>query len=303
MLTGATDTLASRVVHAHTLGVHSLRWCGWGRLACMGSSENTYVHGHHESVLRSHTWRTADNSAAYLLPHLRAGQTLLDVGCGPGTITLDLAERVTPGEVVGLDADAGVIETARAAAASAGRRNVRFAVGDVYRLGAADETYDVVHAHQVLQHLSDPVAALREMWRVCRADGWVAARDSDYGAMTWWPEDPRLNRWQELYREVARAAGGEPDAGRRLRSWAFAAGFGSVASTVTAWCFAEPDDRAWWGGLWADRVTSSAFARKALALEATTDAELADLAAGFRAWAANPEGWFAVPHAEVLAQK
>ena len=65
--------------------------------------DTTYSHGHEGGVLRSHRWRTADNSAAYLLPHLRPGAALLDVGCGPGTITCDLAGRVGPGRVVGID--------------------------------------------------------------------------------------------------------------------------------------------------------------------------------------------------------
>src|SRR5436190_10740531 len=68
------------------------------------SRRDVYTHGHHESVLRSHRWRTAANSAAYLLPHLTPGLKLLDVGCGPGTITLDLAEAVAPGRVLGIDA-------------------------------------------------------------------------------------------------------------------------------------------------------------------------------------------------------
>ncbi len=65
--------------------------------------DTTYTHGHHESVLRSHRWRTAANSAAYLLPYLRPGQDLLDIGCGPGTLTGDLARAVSPGRVVGID--------------------------------------------------------------------------------------------------------------------------------------------------------------------------------------------------------
>ena len=62
-----------------------------------------YTHGHHESVLRSHRWRTAENSAGYLLPRLKSGDRLLDVGCGPGTITADLATHITPGRVTALE--------------------------------------------------------------------------------------------------------------------------------------------------------------------------------------------------------
>ena len=86
----------------------------------------TYTHGHHESVLRSHRWRTVDNSAAYVAPHFAAGARVLDVGCGPGTITVDIARRVAPGTVVGIDASADVIEQARHDAAAAGVENVEF---------------------------------------------------------------------------------------------------------------------------------------------------------------------------------
>ena len=132
------------------------------------TAPTVYTHGHHESVLRSHRWRTVENSAAYLVPALERGQRVLDVGCGPGTITVDLAARVAPGEVVGLDASAAVLELARAAADEAGVANVSFRTGDATALPFEDGSFDVVHAHQVLQHLSDPVAALREMRRVTR---------------------------------------------------------------------------------------------------------------------------------------
>jgi ubiquinone/menaquinone biosynthesis C-methylase UbiE len=133
------------------------------------AGNETYTHGHHESVLRSHTWRTIENSAAYLLPHLRPGLDVLDAGCGPGTITAGLALRVAPGTVLGVDSSGDVLEAARAATKHLG--NVRFEPGDVYRLECEDDRFDVVHAHQLLQHLADPVAALREMRRVCKPGG------------------------------------------------------------------------------------------------------------------------------------
>src|SRR5512140_215640 len=93
-----------------------------------------YTHGHHESVLRSHRWRTAENSAGYLLAHLRPGARLLDVGCGPGTITVDLAARVAPGAVIGVDqARAAVEEARRLLGEGEGRpANVEFRTADVY---------------------------------------------------------------------------------------------------------------------------------------------------------------------------
>lgn len=262
-----------------------------------------YTHGHHDSVLRSHRWRTAANSAAYLLPELRAGQRVLDVGCGPGTVTADLAAAVGPeGRVTGVDRAGGVLAQARAAAAERGLRNVEFAVADVLALGFPDDSFDVVHAHQVLQHLGDPVGALREMRRVCRPGGVVAARDADYAAMTWFPQQPLLEEWLALYRRVARANGGEPDAGRRLQAWAREAGFGDVAATASTWCYATPEDRTWWSGLWAERTVASGYAALAVDGDHTSAAELARIAEAWRAWGADEDGWFAVLHGEVLCR-
>ena len=119
-----------------------------------------YSHGHHESVLRSHRWRTAENSASFLLSHLAPGMALLDVGCGPGTITADLAGRLGEGTVIGIDLAEEVIELAREQHPTSNGADLSFQVADVYALEFADETFDVVYAHQVLQHLGRPVDAL-----------------------------------------------------------------------------------------------------------------------------------------------
>lgn len=258
-----------------------------------------YTHGHHESVLASHTWRTAENSAAYLLGDLRSGLDLLDVGCGPATLTADLAVRVAPGRVVAVDNAAAALDVARRTLAERGLPFVEVLGADVYDLPFPDDSFDVVHAHQLLQHLADPVAALVELRRVCRPGGVVAARDADYPAMAWYPEEPALERWRSLYVAVARSNAAEPGAGRRLLAWARRAGFAEVEPSASVWCHATPEDRAWWGGLWAERITSSAVADQALAAGLAERGDLEELAEGWRRWAASPEGWFAVLHGEV----
>ncbi|THA23895.1 methyltransferase domain-containing protein [Streptomyces sp. RKND-216] len=269
----------------------------------MARDDAVYTHGHHDSVLRSHRWRTAENSAGYLLPRLRPGMRVLDVGCGPGTITADLATAVGPeGHVTGIDAAPGVLTQARETAAERAVPNVEFAVGDVYAPAYPDASFDVVHAHQVLQHLGDPVGAMRAMRRVCRPGGVVAARDSDYAAMTWYPRVPGLDAWLDLYRRVARANGGEPDAGRHLYAWAREAGFAEVSATASAWCFTGAEERSWWSGLWAERTVSSGYARRAVDGGHATSAALPRIADAWREWGACEDGWFAVLHGEVLCR-
>lgn len=259
-----------------------------------------YTHGHHPSVLQSHASRTASDSAAYLLPHMRAGQSVLDVGCGPGTITLDLAARVAPGRVVGVDAAQAAIDAAQAMAGESASW-VRFEVADCYSLPFGDDEFDVVHAHQVLQHLADPVAALREMSRVCRPGGLIAVRDADYAAFSWFPEAEGLTRWLAVYRAIAHGNGAEPDAGRRLRAWARAAGLVDLRPSGSVWVYADPAATAWWGDVWARRVTESAYRDQALERGLLSETELDRVAAAWRDWSADPDAWFAVPHGELLA--
>ncbi|RMI12795.1 methyltransferase domain-containing protein [Cellulomonas triticagri] len=263
-----------------------------------------YTHGHHDSVLRSHRWRTAENSAAHLLPALLPGQSLLDVGCGPGNLTVDLAARVAPGRVVGVDRSEAVIGLARAEAERAGAADVTFSTADAYALPFEDGSFDVVHAHQLLQHLGDPVAALREMRRVARPGGVVAVRDADYSGMTWYPASPVLDEWSALYHEVTQANGAEADAGRRLQSWVLDAGFDPdrVVATAGVWCYASADDRTWWADLWAERCVASDFARQAVEHGLADEVGLEQLAAGWREWGEARDGWFAVLHGEVLAR-
>ena len=260
---------------------------------------NGYLHGHAESVLRSHRTRTAENSAAYLLPHLRPEMSLLDIGSGPGTITVDLAHRV---------ASVTAVEHTEAAMALTRDEAVRSevpvtcVVTDIHALDLPDDSFDVVHAHQVLQHVSDPVTALSEMRRVCKPGGLVAVRESDYRGFIWAPVEPLLDRWLELYEAAARTAGGEPNAGRHLLGWAQQAGFSDVTASSSTWCWANEATREWWGGLWADRIVSSDIAQRLVDNQLASTEELAEISQAWRRWAENPDGWFSVLHGEILAR-
>ena len=258
-----------------------------------------YIHGYDGSVVRAHSWRTVENSATYLLGHLRPGRSVLDVGCGPGTITADIARRVAPGRVLGVDSSDAVLDIARREWSEV--PNCSFRRGDALHLDHADDSFDIVHAHQLLQHVPDPVAAMREMRRVCRPDGVVAVRDADYGGFIWTPADPRLDHWRATYRSVARANGGEPDAGRHLLSWARGAGFREIHSSASVWCFSDDEGREWWGGQWAERLVRSDFADHAVAGGHATKDDLASMSEAFRSWSREPNGWFVVLHGELLA--
>ena len=261
-----------------------------------------YLHGHAESVVAAHAARTVETSAAYLAPHLRPGMRVLDIGCGPGSITLDLAQRVAPGEVVGVDASEAVVGLARQAAVDAGDVGTRFEVADAMALPFADDSFDVVHAHQVMQHVGDPVGLLREMARVTRPGGLVAARDADYEAMTWAPAHPGLSRWLDLYRAAARGTGTQPDAGRHLLGWCRAAGLTDVTAGASVWCYADDEARRWWGGQWQRRARESRFHDEVLGQGLGGETDVDEVVEGWRAWTDAPDGWFVVVHGEVLAR-
>ncbi|KAK7063674.1 class I SAM-dependent methyltransferase [Favolaschia claudopus] len=266
-----------------------------------------YTHGHHDSVVRSHSWRTAENSCGYFLSCIRPDMHILDVGCGPGTITADLAKRVPQGHVTGIECSAeDVLQTAREQAAAQGLTNLTYSIGDVLSLPFSDASFDVVHAHQVLQHVPDPVLALKEMYRVAKPGGIVVARDTDFSAMTWYPKSSEgISLWHTTHMNVGRKNGGEPDSGRRLLSYALEAGIPrqQITATASTWCYSAAEDVAWWSSTWADRVRLSTFASSALEYGFATEENLEEMSSAWKTWGEQPDAWFALLHGEILCRK
>src|ERR1700694_5746526 len=182
----------------------------------MSATNEVYQHGHHASVLANHAKRTADRDAAFFLPFLKPGMRLLDVGCGPGSITAGLALRVEPAGTIGIDASESVIETARSLANARPAKHLTFEVGNIYEPRFPAESFDAIFAHQVLQHLRRPVDALRQFRALLTPGGVLGVRDVDWGSTTFYPENQGIRGFLALYYELARRNGGEPNAGRHL---------------------------------------------------------------------------------------
>lgn len=261
-----------------------------------------YTHGHHESVVQSHARRRAEVEAWFLLPELRAEMRLLDVGCGPGTVTAGLARAVAPGEAIGLDAAPEVLEHARAHAAEEAVDNLTFVPGDVYDLDFSDGAFDVVYANQLLQHLTDPVRALREMRRVLKPGALLAVRDADYATMCPSPKFPEFDEWNALYHQVAYHNRAEPDAGRELTRWVRAAGFDQYELRPDVAALDGEEARVW-GRTWSQRILHSEVGSQALEYGYAKQSDLDRISEGWTRFAEADEPFFMFAQIAVLARR
>ena len=141
------------------------------------------------------------------------------------------------------------------------------------------------------------------MRRVVRPGGIVALRDADYGGMIWAPTDPKLDEWMDLYQRMTRENKVVANAGRYLFSWATQVSFSSVDASSSTWTFSTDETRQWWGGLWAERIQKSTFADQIFEHDLGSQDLLDELSAAFKRWADKPDGFFLVPHGEIIAIK
>lgn len=275
----------------------------------MSGPETTYFVGNSRAITNAHAVRDAANSIGYLLPRLDAlaartpAFTLLDVGCGPGSITLDIARRYPSAQVTGVDGSATAIAQAVEAQQAAGEHGTRckFAVCDALRLQESGHTgFDVVLAHQVLQHVSDPLGALASMKAAARADGGiVTARTMDWGLTAWYPENEGLDVQQRLYIDLMRAMGQDALLGRKMHALAARAGWERHQIEAGAdgdWCYDTLEKRAPTATLMSARYTDDGeFAKRlrqtGVAGERGVEASLRAIRDGYQQWAEHEDGW------------
>ena len=191
-----------------------------------------YLHGYEEWTRRWMETRTAERELAFLTPYLAPGKAVIDCGCGPGSITLGLADAVRPGEVLGIDIEPRQLEVARSAAGRRGTDNVRFEQASIYELPAHDGAFDIAVAHFVIEHVSDPPRALREMRRVLRPGGVAAIKDPYYPAFVFRPQTPEIVLFQELMARWQKHNNASTTYSADLRAHLLAAGFSRTLASA-----------------------------------------------------------------------
>ena len=166
----------------------------------------------------AHARRTADSAAAFFLPHLHPGDQIVDLGCGPASVTVGLATAVGPGGfVVGVDLDPGPAP-------------IPLVRADIHRLPFPDRSVDAIFMCAVLQHVADPLQPLLEARRIARPGAVIGVADADWGGALITPEDPWLRRGHQIMTELR--AGTSPYVGRELRGLLSAAGFEDARVTA-----------------------------------------------------------------------
>jgi SAM-dependent methyltransferase len=242
--------------------------------------------------------RSLGSTAGFFAPYLKPGMNLLDCGCGPGAITLDFAEALAPGEVVGLDIDDRMLEQARATATERGATNVRFESGDILKLPFPDASFDAVWAASVLQYMPDPLAAVKEMARVVKPGGVVAARDRNYQGDILGNANPKLRRFFKLYYRWTSSWGFNTRFGGDLRAVFHNAGLVDVVSSASYENNGTTERVRWT----ADRY-ASLLPRVIDQLGLTGSVDTDDLVAAWHRWGEDPRSHYCMARCEAVGAK
>ncbi len=267
------------------------------------SATPDYTMGYSEDFLQLLDRRSAATHAAYLLPHLRPGDRVLDFGCGPGTITVGLAKAIEPGEVHGIDMEESQVAMARSAAEAGGHSNATFHVGDVTALPFEDDSFDVAHCHAVLMHVPDTAATLAEVKRVLKPGGIIASREMIVDSSFLEPTDDNTHKAWAAFASLLAANGGHPQMGKELKSAALEAGFSDLRTSGSFQFFGTTEDVAFLRRFIDDWFFSPNVIEAATKYGLVTHEQFDSWRQGLDEWRDAPGSCGAFAFGEVIARK
>ncbi|KAJ5106920.1 S-adenosyl-L-methionine-dependent methyltransferase [Penicillium angulare] len=268
------------------------------------------------SMLETYSTRTAANTSSYFLPFIKPDMKILDIGCGPGSIALDLASFVPQGSITGIDSNETAINSARELSQKRKIQNATFKVSNVLNLPYEDSTFDIVCAHQVLIHLpnepnSSPlpsnigaVKGLKEMRRVCKPGGLVCARECDWKSAVIHPFIPGLWESMKLIEDLTTLKSTSPYGGM-ARNWALQAGWKSNDIDVSASVvfYSTPGEVKWWGETMARRLEEGSALQKGVEEGFISEGERGLIPDAWREWAGRDDGFFSMTDAQIICRK
>ncbi|KAI6367752.1 hypothetical protein MCOR25_004828 [Pyricularia grisea] len=267
--------------------------------------DSNYTMGYSQATTTSHASRTAEEDAGFLLPHLKPTDKILDVGCGPGTITIGFAAIAHDGEVVGIDISEEVLGQARQVAAKAGSpSNLSFRHGDVLKglEWIPDGTFDAVYASQVFPHL--PTAemreqALSEMRRVLKKDGILATRT--LADMQWYPRELDLN--ELVGARMNKAFATSDYVGPWMPALYRKVGFEKIKVGAGTRVHATEEERRWLVGTFGGRLAPGETVRKSWIEAGISEEEVDNTRRVLETWENTEDAWYIGIQADILGWK
>ena len=267
------------------------------------ATQNERAHGVTPGLSQDYVTRTAGQQAMFVLPYLHPGMNLLDIGCGPGTITLGLAQAVAPGHVTGIDHDRQHIETARKLAADRGVNNTTFKTGDAFSLPFEDNSLDAAFENNMFTHLAQKaVQAAREVHRVLKPQGFFAVRDVDADSVVWGHLNDSIRQLDKLFIAWHQSRGSDITIGKQLPEILRQAGFTNTIKSVSADTKGNPEETRSHAQITVS-LLEGPFGR-AIVDKGWGGRHLVEhLKASIREWGEHPDAFFANVHVEVIGWK